>query len=255
MDNNFAFGMDFSQSLTYQALAATDLVNNGSKPSVFSRSIAWVGRALRKSGIEILRRNGIEGTWIDVGAHEGETTLAYAQRNPGLRIFALEPNVRLAAKLVGLAANYFVIPVAIAAEDGMSSFHINEFDPASSLLPFNREGLQSWIGPDPLEVKSTVAVPTMRLETLMNLASIRHVDFLKIDAQGMDLAVVKSAGARLRDIEKIMLEVSVMPVPLYSGAPSKTEVVTFLQQAGFDLATAERQSDGQEENLTFVRRR
>jgi FkbM family methyltransferase len=197
---------------------------------------------------------GVEGTWIDVGAHQGETTLGHAQHNPGLRIYALEPNVRLAVKLMARAANYFVIPIAIAEEDGVSSFHISGFDAASSLLPFSREGLQSWVGPDPLKVESIVTVPTMRLETFMNLACIGRVDFLKIDAQGMDLAVVKSAGARLRDIDKIALEVGVMPVPLYSGAPCKAEVVAFLNEAGFDLTDAERQSDDQEENLTFVRR-
>ncbi len=43
----------------------------------------------------------------------------------------------------------------------------------------------------------------------------------------MDLAVLKSAGSRLRDIAKIALEVDITPVPLYAGAPSNDEVVAF----------------------------
>jgi len=77
---------------------------------------------------------------------------------------------------------------------------------------------------------------------------------LKIDTQGMDLAVVKSAGSRLRDIAKITLEVDIKPAPLYAGAPSKDEVLAFLREAGFSLVSVEMQSHGQEENLTFIRK-
>ena len=51
------------------------------------RPIEWLGRTLRKTGTEILRRNGIEGTWIDVGAScDAEYTLPHAWSNPGLRV-------------------------------------------------------------------------------------------------------------------------------------------------------------------------
>src|SRR5579864_9622261 len=104
------------------------------------RPIDWVGRALRSAGTEILRRNGIEGTWIDVGAYDGEYTLPYARSNPGLRVFALEPNSSVAAKLIGAAPNFFVVPIAISEEDAIANFYINQFKASSSLLPLNPEG-------------------------------------------------------------------------------------------------------------------
>jgi FkbM family methyltransferase len=219
-----------------------------------AKSNYWNRRALRRFGDKITGRARIEGTWIDVGAHHGETTLRYAKQNPDLRIFALEPNLSAAAKLMGRATNYFVIPLAIAEKNGIADFHVNAFDAASSLLPFNEGALQSWIGGETLRVNSVIAIPTMRLDTFMDLTAIQSVDYLKIDTQGMDLAVVKSAGQRLRDIARITLEVDVKPVPLYSGAPSKNEVVAFLKEAGFSLVTAEKQSHNQEENLTFIRK-
>jgi hypothetical protein len=87
----------------------------------------------------------------------------------------------------------------------------------------------------------------------MDLLGIRKVDFLKIDTQGSDLIVLESAGDRLRDVAKITLEVGVAPMPLYKGAPSKDEVLAFLSEAGFVSVGTERQTHGQEENLTFVR--
>ena len=213
----------------------------------------WVRRALRKGGQKLFTRGRIEGTWIDVGAHHGETTLVDAYQNPRLRIYAFEPNLSAAATLMSRASNYFVIPMAIAETDGFANLNVNAFDQASSLLPFNEASLQDWIGGEDLKVKSIVTVPTIRLDTFMNLIAVQSVDYLKIDAQGMDLAVVKSAGVRLRDISRITMEVDRKPLPLYSGAASKREVMEFMSSAGFVLVSIESQTHGQEENLTFAR--
>jgi FkbM family methyltransferase len=211
-----------------------------------------VGRIWRNAGHGITSRSAIQGTWIDVGAHHGEITLCHATQNPALRVFAFEPNLTAAAKLMGRASNYFVIPMAVAETDGIAKLYGNEFDAASSLLPFNEESLKGWIGGESLKVNSIVTVPTIRLDTFMSFAKIESVDYLKIDAQGADLAVVKSAGDRLRDIAKITLEVDITPIRLYAGAPSKDEVVGFLKDFGFSLVSAEVQSNAQEENLTFI---
>ena len=101
---------------------------------------------------------------------------------------------------------------------------------------------------------SRTIVPTIRLDTFMNLAGIQTVDYLKIDAQGADLPVVKSPGDLLKDPRKIYIEVSVDPFPVYHGAASKGEIVEFLAARGFKLAAVESQSNGQEENLTFENR-
>jgi len=210
-----------------------------------------VGRVLRRMGEEIVRRSGIEGTWIDVGAHHGETTLGYARHNPGLRIFAFEPNLSAAAKLMGRAPNYVVIPMAIADTDGHAEFHINAFDAASSLLKMDENVRRSWTGGEALREESTITVPTIRLDTFMTLLGISTVDFLKIDTQGADLDVLRSAGARLRDIAKITLEVDISPLRLYQGSASKDDILAFLRGAGFKLVSSESQSSKQEENLMF----
>ena len=121
--------------------------------------------------------SAIRGTWIDVGAHHGEITLCHATQNPALRVFAFEPNLTAAAKLMGRASNYFVIPMAVAETDGIANFYCNEFDAASSLLPFNEESLKGWIGGESLKVNSIVTVPTIRLDTFMSFAKIESVDY------------------------------------------------------------------------------
>lgn len=192
--------------------------------------------------------------WLDVGAHLGEKTFPFATQNPNARVYAFEPNLKTASKLMGRLRNYIVLPMAVSEEDASARFYLNGFDGASSLLPFVPEGLAQWVGGEILQVEATPTVPTIRLDTFLNQAGIAKVDYLKIDARGADLAVVRSLGERLKDVGRISLEVQVTSVPLYRGASQRPEVIEFLTNAGFELAAAEQQSLGQEENLTFIRR-
>lgn len=212
------------------------------------------GHVLRKTGEEIEKRAGLQGIWIDVGAHCGETTLQWAALNPGLKVYAFEPNLPAATKLMGRVSNCIVIPMAVSENDGTADFHVNALGVASSLLPLNESAARSWIGGDGLKVTSVVTVPTMRLDTFMELAGVGKVDFLKIDAQGGDLAVVRSAGSRLKDIHKVTLEADITPTRLYQGSSSRAEIVAYMEHHGFMLAETETQSSGQEENITFIRK-
>jgi len=213
-----------------------------------------IGRILRKLGDAAAKRTPSRGVWIDVGAHCGESSLESALLYPGLKIYALEPNLPSATKLMGRAANYFVIPFAVSEKNGIADFYISSIDAASSLLPFNEAARQSWIGGDGMNVAAAVTVPTIRLDTFMELAAIDKVDFLKVDTQGADLAVVRSAGSRLRDIRKITVEADITPVRLYEGSASRDEIVTYLERNGFVLSDVQLQSCGQEQNLTFTQR-
>lgn len=194
-----------------------------------------------------------ERIWLDVGAHLGEKTFRSAESNPTLRIYAFEPNLRVASQRMGLLPNFVMLPMAIAETDGSADFHLNEFDAASSLRSFVPEGLDRWAGKEEIQSTRTIRVPTMRLDTFLDQAGIGAVEFLKIDAQGADLEVVRSCGKRLRDIQRIELEVQITSVPLYENSATKAEVVGFLRNEGFQLESAEAQSMGQEENLRFVR--
>jgi FkbM family methyltransferase len=147
--------------------------------------------------------------------------------------------------------NFFVVPLAVTERDGSSELNINSFAGASSLLPLDEQGVSKWIGANDLRTVEKVTVGTIRLDTFLNLAGIQSVDYLKVDAQGLDLSVVRSAGDRLKDIHRICVECDITSNPLYQGASTKNETVEFLESQGFALIDVLSQSEGQEENLTF----
>jgi FkbM family methyltransferase len=192
--------------------------------------------------------------WIDVGAYRGEASLPTALDEPGLVIHAFEPVPELYGALAGARTNYIVHPMAVSDHNGMAPFRINRFTAASSLLPLDAEAHQAWIDGELLAEEHEIVVPTVRLDTFMDEAGIGEVEFLKIDAQGADFAVVQSLGNRLRDIRRIKLEVAVTHRQLYIGAADKETIVAHLEARGFELTEVEPQSYGQEENLTFIRR-
>ncbi len=206
--------------------------------------VEYLWRTLEQTGSQV---------WIDVGAYRGNMTFPWARRFSNLTVYAFEPNLRLAARLSGRLRNYVVIPAAIAGHDGVAPFFITRFPASSSLLPLNPEGVQRWVGREKLQVVEQAAVPTMRLETFMDTMKITTVDFLKVDAQGGDLAVIASAGDRLCDISRVVCEVTVTPDQVYTGAATKAGALEFMRRNGFELLHAETQTDGCEENLTFGR--
>lgn len=211
-----------------------------------------IGLLLEGAGRRLRRLGRPKQVWIDVGAHLGEMTFDHAAANPNLTVYAFEPNLKLAGQRMGILPNFIMLPFAVAEADGQCEFHLNSYDQASSLLSFNREGLSKWIGAEELRTERVVMVPTIRLDTFMNEVGIRRVDFLKIDAQGADLSVLKSAGNRIYDVGKIVLEVPLTPAPLYEGSHSKEECLQFMADSGFTFMEEENQSGGQEANLTFI---
>ena len=210
-------------------------------------------RALRETFGRWARSRKYRRVWIDVGAHEGETTFPFAAADPSLLVYAFEPNLRAASRIMGRLRNYVVLPIAVAERDGSAELHLNAYEQSSSLLPADQAGMKSWITEQEFKVTGTVTVPTMRLDTFLNEAGVESVDYLKIDAQGLDLEVVKSAGDRIRDVAKVQLEATTVSYRQYEGAPGKSVVVEYMKSMGFRLAGEESQSHGQEANLTFLR--
>ena len=210
-------------------------------------------RALHETVVKWARSRKYRRIWIDVGAHEGELTFPFAAADRSLLVYAFEPNLHAASRIMGRLRNYVVLPIAVAERDGSAVLQRNAYEQSSSLLPADEAGVKSWITEQEFKVVGTVTVPTMRLDTFMNEAGIDRVDYLKIDAQGLDLEVVKSAGDRLRDVAKVQLEATTVDYRQYEGAPDKRVIIEYMGSRGFRLTEEEIQSHGQEANLTFLR--
>jgi len=204
---------------------------------------------LRHGGSQ--RRPGTR-VWIDVGAHRGETTFEQARSNPDLVVYAFEPDVSIASHRYALLDNFIVIPMAVSDRDGFREFHLNSNDRTSSLLPLDHNAMQGWRGVSNLHTVQRLTVPTIRLDTFLSAMRIESVEYLKIDAQGHDLEVIRSLGNRIRDVAELRVEACAAAQPMYSGAHnSVNNIIAFMQGQGFELSENSPETLGQEANLAF----
>lgn len=124
---------------------------------------------------------GSDFTMIDVGADFGTSFRSFL--NAGWRVIAFEPDARKFAKLAPYESNprleLLKVAVSDAKAEGIAFYTSPESTGISSLLPFR----------DSHTPQRPVSVVTLR--EILQARGIRQVQFLKIDTEGYDLAVLK----------------------------------------------------------------
>lgn len=123
-----------------------------------------------------------------------------------------------------------MIHAAAFDRDGKAAFHVVEPAYSSSLYPIDPEGAAQWKQPAGLPVMAntgSLMVDTVRLDSVMRRLGLERIDYLKIDTQGADMAVLRGLGDRLRDVGEIVMEVQLAPVEVYKGdgMTNKNEVL------------------------------
>ena len=142
---------------------------------------------------------GERPTVLDVGASIGAVTAAIATRRPGARVVSFEanPDVHpvLAATVAPLAADITVVERAVGAEPGRLSFHR---DPNGSAWGFLSDEL------------GQTEVPVVAIDDTVAELGLDRVDFVKIDVEGGELAVLQGATDTLeRHRPIVVFEVNV----------------------------------------------
>ncbi len=188
-------------------------------------------------------------TLIEVGAFNGEDSLRFY--NNGYRVFTFEPKHDLYDALYNRTkhlSNYTVIQKAVSSKDGTVQFNICKDGGASSILPFRSdEELNKTWTPDRQDVHySGVSydVESTRLDTFIESNNLQDtiIDYIHIDAQGVDLDVLKSAGKYIKNIMGGVLETVEFPdKSIYVGQEDNTvqNVRDFLTSNGFKINNIE----------------
>lgn len=134
---------------------------------------------------------------FDVGANIGDYTQAVVDTLMEVEVYAFEPNPRtfdyLTQRFREVAkVKVFNYAVGRYSEDGFIS-ESKEYDPSSTVFFSADRGL-------PIKI--------VRLKDFVRSRGIQNVDFLKIDAEGMDLEVLLGAEEILSSVTAIQFEIS-----------------------------------------------
>jgi FkbM family methyltransferase len=182
---------------------------------------------------------------IEVGAFDGSDSLKYHKN--GYTVYTFEPKTDLYENLVNKTKhlqNYTIIPKAVCSTNGKTRFNICRQGGASSILPFrsDEELNKTWsIHRQDVHYSGySYDVETTRLDTFIEEYGLQDtkIDFLHIDAQGVDLDVLKSLGKYISNLSEGVIE-TVMDEKksIYIGQNENTldNVKSFLESNGFTI--------------------
>jgi FkbM family methyltransferase len=168
--------------------------------------------------LRFLRRAGVPvGTIIDVGAQE--ETLELRQVFPDLRHILFEPasefHEALRTNYAGM--DYVLAPVALSDQDGTGCLR--------KLAPDGKKIIQANLvdgsGDGPLET-----VTTTRLDSFMKNRSDSKPYLLKLDVDGLEMAIMRGSEGIWDDVSCVIVEAT---------ADSLVERMNFLLSKGFKL--------------------
>ena len=168
---------------------------------------------------------------VDIGANpiDGEPPYARMLKAGLCRVTGFEPQEQALDELRKRSGeNETYLPYALA-DGGSHTLNICRASGMTSLLVPDPVNLDLFDVLKPLgEVTGRIALDTRRLD---DIAEIQHLDFLKIDIQGGELAVFAGGMTKLSQAVAVQTEISF--VTLYQDQPPLGEIDLELRRQGF----------------------
>jgi len=169
-------------------------------------------------------------TVFEIGACDGRDSLALAAVFPMAEIYAFEPNPKTIPESEANAAKnprVHLTPMAVSEVDGFVTFYQSMTDNAGYSSTFKPSGKYDIV--EPMPVKQLV-VPSIRVDTFLDRMNIASVDAMWLDAQGGELAILKSMGNHIGSVRAVWTEFCYDE--LYTGQPLFEDLKTFLESHG-----------------------
>lgn len=184
---------------------------------------------------------------VDIGARNGSIDIRRIA--PASCTYGFEPSSAEYLRLHGVdrrmdeaprCGDFRLFPAAVCGHSGEVTLNISRRPGATSTLEPNpavldQFGADNWS--ELVDIVERVAVPAVTLAEFAGAAGLRHIDFLKLDTQGNELDILKSAGTFLNQVGVIKTEVEFLQ--MYRDQPLFDQVAAYLHDHGFELVDIE----------------
>jgi FkbM family methyltransferase len=149
------------------------------------------------------------------------------------RIFGFEPDIQACEQLNRKYGNPHRFFPFFVGDGRPATFHETNWAPTGSLYEPNTPLLEKF--QNLAEVTTPVATHAVKTTRLDDIAEIIEIDFIKIDAQGSELAIFEHASLVLSST--LLIQTEVLFVELYRRQPMFADVDIFLRTNGFQFHT------------------
>lgn len=194
-------------------------VNRYLWPNGVVHALRMVGAKYTDGSHGVLVERG--DTVIDVGANVGEFSLFASQQGAAV-VHALEPDpdtFELLARNVRSDVTIRTHAAAANRETGTVKLYVSNADADSSII-------------EPQKWTSVAAVASVTLDDFCTSAELKHIDFLKVEAEGAEPQVLDGALRTLSRTRKVAVDCG----PERRGQPTAQQVGEMLTLAGFHLS-------------------
>jgi len=171
-------------------------------------------------------------TVLDIGAHHGFYTLLAAKRlGPTGTVIAFEPSARERRVLrihctLNLCRNVRILPLALGAENGSSDLYVVEkWAAGCNSLRLPTADVQANATREQVRVA--------RLDDQLALLNIGHVDFMKLDVEGGELAVLQGAQQLLARRPRPVILAEVQDVRTQPWGYRAQKIIDYLRERGY----------------------
>ena len=175
-------------------------------------------------------------TLVDIGSSGGISSKWRRVKN--LTVVEFEPDERAPESSPPAEQNWparrVVLTDALWDKPGEMEFYLTAKQQCSSLFRPNEKLFSRFPNPGRVAIAKT---RRLRVDTLANQlarAKVDSVDFIKLDAQGAELAILRGAEEVVRRCV-LGLEIEVEFLPLYHGQPLFSDVDQYVRSLGFEL--------------------
>jgi FkbM family methyltransferase len=144
-----------------------------------------------------------------------------------------EANHDLAARNINWTEKH--IPLALWNCTGKAKLFVTQFPGCSSLYPPSSSYIKRFAGNSELiKLVSTLEIETTTLDSFCELENISEIDFIQLDVQGAELAVLEGAS-KILETTTLGIITEVEFTEIYTGQPLYSDIDIYLRQQGFNL--------------------
>lgn len=125
------------------------------------------------------------------------------------------------------------LPLAVSGSGGPRTLHVTRDRQSTSLLEPDPEAIAAFDKPQFVTVDRQTTIDTVTLPAALARIGVERIDYLKLDVEGPELEILKSAPGLVERLLAVKTEV--MFVPMRRGQPRAAEMEQFMTAAGFAL--------------------
>ena len=158
---------------------------------------------------------------LDIGAAKGWWTVSAAQRWHGAEFFMIDPLLESEPFLQQLCRDprFHYLRLAIGDKPGQTTLYVGaDPDGTSLLIPC-------------ADSSNAQSVPIMTIDQLLESATIKPPQLVKIDVQGYELKVLQGAAKIFEHAEVFIIEANLFE--FMPGCPRLHELIAFMADRGF----------------------